>query len=256
MSTYSEFETLAIQLARAAGDLVVPGFGKARAAVDKGRAGFATQFDIDAEHLIVSGIHAKYPDHSILAEEGSSEQRTAEFTWVIDPIDGTHNYMHGVPMFAVAIAVKHHDEHIVGVTYLPLTKEMFHGVKGNGAFKDGQQVHCSDTKNLSDAFLSVETTRRMQPEEQQRHLALSRSIFRSRSIGSAACSLAYTAEGVFDGYADLHQQTHEWDWAAGKLLVEEAGGTFKIFPGKGVAATSKQLAASLEAIVQGSSPAV
>lgn len=256
MSNYSEFEALAMKLAQAAGELVLPGFGSARAAVNKGGAGFATQFDIDAEQLIVSGIHEQYPDHSILAEEGSSQQRTAEFTWVIDPIDGTHNYMHGVPMFAVAIAVKHNDEYVVGITYLPLSKAMFHGVKGSGAFKNKHQIRCSDTQQLSDAFLSVEMKPSMQSQEQARDLMLSQSIFRSRSIGSAACSLGYTAEGIFDGYADLHQQIHEWDWAAGKLLVEEAGGVFKIFPGKGVVATSKQLFPQLAAIVQGSASTV
>lgn len=225
-----ELEQFASALAREAGALVKPGFGTERAAVNKGKQGFATEKDIAAEKLIVSRIHERYHDHSILAEEGSTQDHGSEYTWVIDPIDGTHNYMHGVPFFAVSIGVQYRGDAIVGAIYAPMQDELYAASKGNGARRNGEPIRVSNVDTLEKSFVSVELTKRMTDAQRAGFHRLSEKVFRVRSVGSAACSLAYVASGAVDAYLDLHRSLHAWDWMAGKVLVEEAGGQFLITP--------------------------
>ena len=243
----SQLVRYATGIATEAGRMVLPGFGTARTAVDKGSAGLATQMDLDAEKFLVGEITTQFPDDAIIAEEGSNIEGTSGYSWVIDPIDGTHNYMHGIPFFGVSLALKQGDEYVVGVIYLPKLDETFSASKGGGAFFNGEPMTCSKTERKEDAFIMMEMSRRMDEEQRNECHRMATSVFRSRSIGCCGGgSIAYTAAGKFDAYLDPHNSIHEWDWAAGRVLIEESGGIFTLTEDNRIFAGNQKLITSLQ----------
>lgn len=192
-----------------------------------------TEVDHAVERLLVGAILERFPDHAILAEEGHGTQQVSEYLWVIDPLDGTVNYAHGFPIFAVSVALRKGDETILGVVYDPLRDEMFAAEKGAGATRNGQPIHVSNTGRLQNSLLATGFPYDRATRSDNNVAEFNRLITRVQGIrraGAAALDMAYVAAGRLDGYWEQHLSP--WDWAAGVLLVTEAGGTVTDFDGR------------------------
>jgi myo-inositol-1(or 4)-monophosphatase len=223
---------LAVRAARAAGDLLgervtieATGLAYKSSSTDP-----VSDADRDAEAVILRLLHAERPDDAVLGEEGTSAAGTSGLRWVIDPLDGTVNFLYAQPAFAVSIACE--DEHgtLVGVVHQPLSGETFTAVRGRGAFVDGRRIAVNRPDSLALALIatgfSYEHARRaLQGQIAARLLPQVRDL---RRAGSAALDLAWVACGRLDGYYE--HGLNEWDWAGGALLVREAGGALRRLP--------------------------
>ncbi len=191
----------------------------------KGESDFATRVDRSAERVIIDFILEKFPGHRILAEEGGALGSSEPYQWIIDPLDGTTNYLHDVRVFAVSIAVTLNNETVAGVVYDPMRPELFTAKKGDGAFLNGGRINVSSHEKLEDCLLATGFPFRCKGQIDAYLLSFKRFFEQSRGIrriGSAALDLAYVAAGRFDGFWELDLK--KWDIAAGVLLVAEAGG--------------------------------
>lgn len=200
----------------------------------KGEFDFATLVDHASEKAIIQYIHSKFPDHKILAEEGGEFAGAGMYRWVIDPLDGTTNYIHGVRIFAVSVAVMRGDMPVVGVVHDPVRGETFAAAYGHGAYLNGSPIQVSTHQQLHECLLATgfpfRSKKLIDPylESFKRFFNQARDI---RRMGSAAIDLAYVAAGRFDGFWELNLS--RWDIAAGVLLVREAGGEVSGFlPGE------------------------
>lgn len=189
-----------------------------------------TAADKASEKVIIDFIKTHYPSHSILSEEMGSEQGASDYRWIIDPLDGTTNFSNGLPLFSVSIGVECRGEMIVGVVYAPYLKELFHAVKGNGAYLNGNPITPSAKSSLSQAVVATgfPVDKDRNPDNNLDNVARVLPRVRGmRRLGSAAIDLCYVAAGFLDGYWELN--LHEWDVAAARLIVKEAGGTYASF---------------------------
>jgi myo-inositol-1(or 4)-monophosphatase len=218
---------LAVQLARRAGALQRERWeSKLQIDTKSSAVDLVTDVDRACEAAIVGGIRAARPGDAVLAEEGSGfAPAGAAFRWVIDPLDGTTNYAHGYPCFCVSIGVEREGRPAVGVVYNPLLDEVYHAVRGGGAFRGGRPIRVSDQAQLAQSLLATGFAydRRERSSPNLAHFAA--FLGRAQAVrrdGSAALDLAAVACGRFDGYWELDLQP--WDVAAGGLLVQEAGG--------------------------------
>ena len=217
---------IAVKAARAAGDLIIRHVDRIDGLQieQKRRNDFVTEVDRAAEQAIIRIIRRAYPDHAILAEESGSREGS-EFEWIIDPLDGTTNFLHGFPQYAVSIAVRRgaHIEH--GVVYDPLKQELFTASRGSGASLNGRRIRVSGLRDLRGALLGTGIPYR-EDQDLARFLETLRVLVPGtagvRRAGSAALDLAYVAAGRLDGFWEFGLNV--WDMAAGCLLVQEAGG--------------------------------
>ncbi|MGZ8136734.1 MAG: inositol-1-monophosphatase [Methylococcaceae bacterium] len=221
----------AIRAARSAGDLILrssDNVGQLR--VDqKGKNDYATEIDRMAEREIINIIRTAYPDHAILAEE-SGQHEGNDFVWVIDPLDGTTNFLHGFPQYAVSIALKHKGKLQVAVIYDPMRDELFTAKRGGGAMLNSRRLRVTGQLSLKGALIGTGF-----PFKTDKHLDAYVGMFRSlttecagiRRAGVAALDLAYVAAGRLDGFWEIGIM--EWDMAAGILLIQEAGGVVTDF---------------------------
>lgn len=192
---------------------------------EKSPANMVTEADLASQEAIYDFIHTRFPDHKFLGEEGLDQQTgTSEYRWVIDPLDGTGNYVHGFPYYCVSIGLECRGELIVGAIYDPTRDEMFSTMKGSGAFLNGQRLRCSEVNKLSEAMciasLPVKTT-----SESPAIARFLKVITQAQSVqrtGSAALNLCYVTCGRIDAFWSTNLMP--WDMAAGVLLVTEAGG--------------------------------
>lgn len=217
----------AVQAARRAGDIAM----RALSRLDqleiraKARNEYVTQVDQAAEQAIVEAIRKRYPDHAFLAEE-SGRQGSGDFLWVIDPLDGTTNYIHGFPTFSVSIALRKRDTYEVGVVYDPCRQELFTAMRGRGAQLDGRKIRVSDRRELDGALIGTGFPYRSNGRWMKPYLAMLESVMEAtagvRRPGSAALDLSYVAAGRLDGFWEFGLEP--WDTAAGILLIREAGG--------------------------------
>lgn len=217
---------IAVRAARAAGDIIMRRLERldAVAVETKQRNDYVSEVDREAEAKIIQVIHRSYPGHGILAEE-SGEQKGDGHVWVIDPLDGTTNYLHGFPHFAVSIALMHGGRVEHGVIYDPVRQELFTASRGSGAELNNRRIRVSRRRSLDGALLGTGFPfREGQPEEV--YMAMLRDFMRRsagvRRPGAAALDLAYVAAGRIDGFWEFGLS--RWDIAAGALLVREAGG--------------------------------
>ena len=198
----------------------------------KARNDWVSLADRDSERAIVSSLRARFPNDSIVGEEGSAVRAASGRTWIIDPLDGTSNYLQHFPVWSVSIGLKSDDEMVAGVIYEPLRELVFTAERGAGAFRNGRRMRVSSQTTVEGAFLATGF-----PFRAQQYVAVYCSIFQDvisvskgvRRAGSAALDLAYTADGVFDGFFELHLAP--WDVAAGSLMINEAGGVVSDFSG-------------------------
>jgi myo-inositol-1(or 4)-monophosphatase len=259
-----ELLAFAVAVAREAGDLLADGFGKIeRGEVDyKGWRNLVTKYDLESERLVIDRIRAAWPGHAILAEEGGGRTGTAPYRWIIDPLDGTTNFVHRHPFFCVSIGLEDAGGILVGVVHAPQLRETFTAVRGGGAFRDGGasvgdgasavsrasresglpdqgramqrrggldggacRLQVSTETDLGHALLASGFAYRQGEVGNTNLENWSRMSFETRGLrrcGSAALDLAYVAAGRYDGYWEL--ALSPWDVAAGALLVREAGG--------------------------------
>lgn len=222
---------IAVRAARSAGDIILrssDNVGQLR--IDqKGKNDFASEVDRAAEREIITIIKTAYPDHAILAEESGQHQGN-DFVWVIDPLDGTTNFLHGFPQYAVSIALKFKGRLEVAVIYDPLRDELFTAKRGGGAMLNNRRLRVTQQNTLKGALLGTGF-----PFKTDLHLDAYVGMFKSlttecagiRRAGAAALDLAYVAAGRLDGYWEIGIM--EWDMAAGILLIKEAGGVITDF---------------------------
>lgn len=224
----SSLTLVAIQAALSAGDILRKGFGTVYEIHTKpGRQNFVTQYDHASEACILSFIKANFPNHNILAEESGSSTtfHPDEVLWIIDPLDGTNNFAHHLPLFTISIAAYQKEEGICGVIYHPLTHELFVAEKGGGAYLNGKRLSISQTDRLENALVigSLPYEEDSKPMLNLEHLCgFNQKGAILRNFGSAALGLAYLAAGKVDAF--WMYNLYPWDWAAGKLLIQEAGG--------------------------------
>lgn len=227
----------AVQAAKEAGALIRERVKTAKRVEFKSSASdLVTEVDKASEERIRRVIRTFFPNHAILGEEGVEagskaskaaleEHRTREFLWIVDPIDGTTNFVHGLPFFCVSIALAHREEVILGVVYDPIRDELFTAEKGKGAFVNGERITVSKEERLEESLVStgfpadLRGARRVNVEGILRLSPRCRSV---RAAGSAALHLAYVAAGRLTAFWEL--ELNAWDLAAGSLLVREAGG--------------------------------
>ncbi len=212
-------------LTKEAGEILLAKFGRAKEVTRKGEIDLVTEADLTSQRLIVEAIRERYPDHGILSEEAPRVEGESEFTWLIDPLDGTINYLHGYPAFAISIALKEREKITLGAVYDPLRDEFFYTQKGEGATLNDKGVRVSATHRLIFSLLATGFPYQRAAIPDNNVPEFSRLVTRVQGIrrgGSAALDLAYVAAGRLDGYWEMHLSP--WDWAAGGLLVEEAGG--------------------------------
>jgi myo-inositol-1(or 4)-monophosphatase len=225
---------IAVGAARRAGDLIVRQLKRLDTlAVDqKGHNEFVTQVDHAAEQLIIEHILKHYPDHSFLAEE-SGARGEGDYQWIIDPLDGTTNFIHGFPVFAVSIglAVKGRLEH--GVVYDPLRQEIFSASRGQGAQLDERRIRVSRCSGLDTALIGTGFPYGRAGINVDDYLAMLKAVIQNtagvRRPGAAALDLCYLAAGRLDGFWELGLKS--WDMAAGSLIIREAGGRVSDFDG-------------------------
>lgn len=220
-----ELTALAVRLAEEAGALVREGRRSGLTAVDTKSTltDMVTEFDKASEQLIVDGITAVRPDDAIVGEEGTDTPGSSGVRWLVDPIDGTTNYLYGLPGYAVSIAAADLQGGLLGVVHVPATSETFVGVRGRGATCNGEPIVCSTTSRLDHAL--VGTGFSYVPERrtaQARRVAeLISSVRDVRRLGAAAADLCYVAAGRLDVYYEEH--LNPWDLAAGEVIAREAG---------------------------------
>ena len=220
-----ELLAIAVEASIAAGSLLLERFREPARGVDRKSSStdMVSDADRDSEALIRERIRAARPDDAITGEEGDAERGTSGLRWVIDPLDGTTNFLFGIPQWAVSVACEDADGGLVGVVRSPCQEETFTAIRGSGAFCNVERLSVSSKGDLSDAL--VATGFSYLPEERaaaatilSRVLPVVRDV---RRAGAASLDIAWTAAGRFDAYYEI--PTHHWDWAAGVVIAREAG---------------------------------
>lgn len=183
-----------------------------------------TDIDKQSEKMIIEWLEDHYPGYNILGEESGTRNTDSDYQWIIDPIDGTTNFVHGFPMHCISIGLKHKGERIFGIVEMPKMGYRFHAIKGQGAYLNGKQIGVSKAKNLSEAIISTgfPYTRKEENMNLPYFNKIVNEVAGIRRTGSAACDLCLVAAGMVDGYWEF--AINEWDICAGMLLIEEAGG--------------------------------
>lgn len=221
----SDILQIAEVIVRRAGAIVKEGYGKVRHIRQKGAIDLVTEYDVRSEDIIVSAIQREFPEHAILAEESGLNTTISEYQWVIDPLDGTTNFAHGIPIFAVTIALLKNSAPIVGIVYDPLRDEMFSAEDGQGATLNNQPIHVSSQADLGHAVISTGFPYDLRTNPRNNLAQFVQFQFRTqavRHVAAAALDCAWTAMGRLDGYWEFG--TKQWDVGAGALIVREAGG--------------------------------
>jgi myo-inositol-1(or 4)-monophosphatase len=230
----SEFLGTAFRAAMLAGDCILKNIGKiSQDEIDTKQASdFVTRVDKESEGLILSTIRKQYPDHHFLAEETVHDEDSGQYRWIIDPLDGTTNFIHSYPAFSISIALQHNGEIILGLIYDPLRNELFSAEKGKGSYLNGNQVRISSNTEMENSLIATGFPFR-QKDVIDNYLALFKIIFFKvsdiRRAGSAALDFANLSCGRCDGFFEIG--LGPWDIAAGSLLITEAGGIVTDFAG-------------------------
>jgi myo-inositol-1(or 4)-monophosphatase len=232
MNDFKRFEAVGIEAALQAGKLLMNKLRSGFKIAHKGDTDLVTEADLAAERLIVSHIKEAFPDHAILAEENHSSTEPGAHTWIIDPLDGTTNYAHGYPAFAVSIGLEIEGELEWGVVYNPNLEERFTARRGAGAFVNGTRLRVSKTATMGASLLVTGFPYDIRTNPDNNLDFFAGFMLRSqavRRIGSAALDFCYVAAGRFDGFWEL--DLRPWDMAAGVLIAREAGAEVTDFSG-------------------------
>jgi myo-inositol-1(or 4)-monophosphatase len=231
MSLTSELLVLAESIAIKAGELLVNRPSKFELDQKSGVFDFATQMDHESENLIVAEILTARPDDGLIGEEGSNRESKSGVTWVIDPIDGTVNYLYDIPGWCISIAAKDKDGGLVGVVYSPATQSLWKASRGGGAFLNGNPIKCNDPVGLDRALVGSGFAYDIEKRKIQAALIarLLPQIRDLRRLGACAVDICHVASGSLDAYFEAG--VNEWDYAAAGLVATEAGATISIDTG-------------------------
>jgi len=233
-----QVKKVTLEAAREAGELLMKSLNRIKIVEVKEKQDICTNLDLESEKIIIDKIKANFPDHNISSEEAGKDNQNSEFTWDIDPIDGTKHYIRGLPIFAVSIALRKGKEIIFGSVFNPATNEMFYAAKNQGAFLNDKKIHVSNTAQLADSFISAELPYYKLSEEdfikQTNNLnKFLKKSYRIRALGVGSLSLCYVATGASEGYIILGSKPPNlFDLAAGIIIVKEAGGKITDVNGK------------------------
>lgn len=239
------FTSVALAAARRAGAIIVEGFGaNHNLSFKSSHSDLVTEYDPRAEAAIVQTIRGAFPEHQIVAEEGSGGGEHARFCWYVDPIDGTTNFAHGYPLVCTSIALAEDGELIVGVVYAPILNELFIAARGQGATRNGEPIHVSSTSRLKGGLLATgfpynRSTVAMNVRCWEAFLHNAQGV---RRDGCAALDLCNVAMGRFDGFWE-YGFAH-WDMAAGSVIITEAGGKITLPSGAPLPGVSRDVVAS------------
>jgi len=236
---------VAQKAARVAGRLIKNNFHKEKHVSYKGRIDLVTDIDKRAEDRILEVINDNFPEHNILTEESDLDRDSkSEFCWVIDPLDGTTNYVHEFPFVNVSVALQKNNETIVGVVFNPILDEFFYAIKNRGSYKNEERLAVSSSTDLKKSVLATGFPYEMDSERNNLN-NFNRIIKKCRGVrrpGAAAIDLCYVAAGIFDGFWEI--ELHPWDTAAGILIVKEAGGKVSNFDGSEFSIFDREIVAT------------
>ena len=224
---------IAARAARSAGEVLKAKFGKVQHIVKKGEIDLVTDADLAAEEIVLEMLRNHFPKDNILSEEAGIRDGSSERNWIVDPLDGTTNFAHGFPFFAVSIALEVEKEIVLGIVYNPFMGEFFEAQKGEGSFLNGTPIHVSNARKLSDSLLSTGFPYDIRERSNrifERFKAMVVSCQGVRRGGSAAVDMCYVAAGRLDGHWE--ENLKPWDTAAGVVIVSEAGGRLSTFDGQ------------------------
>ncbi|HKF52043.1 MAG TPA: inositol monophosphatase family protein [Candidatus Acidoferrales bacterium] len=228
------FLEVAIACAREAGEVISAAMDRPKNISYKGEVDLVTETDRKSEAAILERLRREFPEHAIIAEEGgaSGPGASAEYQWQVDPLDGTTNFAHGYPVFAVSLGLLERGEPVIGAIYNPVTREMFTAMRGRGAFRNGSPIHVSAVDKLSRSLLATgfPSHKRVQNPNINYYWEFTLRSHGVRRAGAAALDLCSVACGQFEGFWEFGLKS--WDTAAGILLVREAGGKVTNFSGE------------------------
>lgn len=222
---------VAKEAAREAGLFLQSKFGEVSEVITKGDRNLATDLDLAAEKMIVDRLMAAFPEHNVKGEEQEYEQKVSDYLWIVDPLDGTHNFIRGINCYGVSIGLWCKDEFIAGVVYMPQDDEMYYSYKGQGAYKNDKRISVTDISEMKKASASFDSSIRYNRETMLDVLGdLADKSFNIRMFGSSARLLTYVADGTIDYAVEFHDRP--WDFAGSVCLIKEAGGIFKTLKGQ------------------------
>jgi myo-inositol-1(or 4)-monophosphatase len=222
----SEFEVFAINTATSAGEVLISYYGSIDHVDNKStEIDLLTRADLESEKLIISAIKNTFPNHDIISEESDLELADSDFCWIIDPLDGTTNFVHSLPIFAVSIGLQYNGETVVGVVYNPVYKQCFHASLKGKAFLNDKVIHTTSTNTLNESLLATGF-----PYIHDDKWSASFQLFQDfysrtqglRRLGAASLDFCFVAMGRFDGFYEFNLKP--WDVCAGDLILREAGG--------------------------------
>lgn len=223
-----------VELARTTGDFIYSERISSQPLLteEKGRNDFVTHFDKLSERLLVNALSKILPVSGFITEENSAVSNGESYTWIIDPIDGTTNFIHGIAPFCISIALKHNEEIVIGVIYEMVNKEAFYAWQGSSAYLNGKEISVSSTEKVANGLIATGFS--LADYDNANHffktlLYFSKNSHGLRRSGSAAANLAYVACGRLDGFYKLRLKS--WDVAAGILIIKQAGGDATDFNG-------------------------
>lgn len=245
------------KIVKRAGEIIIENNKKPRTIRHKGRNDLVTDTDIAVEEMLKKELLKLLPESTFLAEESAKNTELTDFTWIIDPLDGTTNFAHGLPMVATSVALWANNDLVLGVVNLPLLHEIFTAHRGGGACLNDKAIHVSNTSQVKDALIATGFPYAIDLHLDEILAQLKALLPASRGIrrpGAAALDLAYVACGRYDGFYE--RALNPWDTAAGILLVEEAGGTISQYTqekysleNNSILATNGQIHTELSTIV-------
>jgi len=213
-----------IAAAYQAGQILYHYYGKLENIQKKGVIDLVTEADIASEKIIKRVIQSQFPDHGFVAEESGITQTNTPYQWIIDPLDGTTNYAHQIPVFAVSIAFAQEKQPLVGIVFNPISQELFTAIKGRGAFLNGKEIETSQTQYISDSVLVTGFPYNLKDIIEPLMIRFTKCLQTAqavRRLGAASVDLCYVASGRFEGFWE--QNLKPWDTAAGMLIAHEAG---------------------------------
>lgn len=265
---------LALQIgleAVAAGrEVLLKYFGQLTKVEEKLHAGLVSEADVESEAIIFKHLRDKFPEFSLLGEEGAFKQNLKSYKkgsekgrWILDPLDGTTNYVHGFPIFCISLALEYDNQVVLGIVNMPKLGMTYHAVQGQGAFVNARRIEVAKRANLNQALLATgffpDDTEALKEQIE----IFSKVVPKARGVrraGAAAYDLCLVAEGVYDAYWEKNLKP--WDTAAGKILVEEAGGKVMTYQGTPYTIASDSIIAAspamypiIQSLIQGSEPA-
>jgi len=221
---------IAVKAAREAGGMLLENADNIKDISVKKDRSLVTDLDARAEKMAVDIITSAFPGHGILCEEGSAVASDGEYLWIIDPLDGTHNYIRGIPHWGVSIGIVHKEQFAAGIVFMPCDNALYVSEKGSGAFKNEERIHVSTKSKIEECTLSYDSCIREDPVLKPRVLGeLGRKVFNIRMFGASTSLLTLVAEGKMDIAVEFDDTP--WDLAAGAPSVLEAGGAFTDFHG-------------------------